>query len=119
MLNEFMGDFKDFTLKKIMKLIKGEDLCEECESAKYTEITPLNSNEMEEWASIKAEGSRISKQVDRLAKEREMLNARRKLLIGKIQLKFNEHKSHIVIKNGKALRVDCVDDCTGLLPPRL
>ena len=117
--DDLMGGLlgKNNMAKKLMKLIKGEDICEGCDSAKYSEITALNGNEMEEWASIKAEGNRINNEVEKIAKQRELLNARKKILIGKIQLRFGEHRSRIVIKNGKALKVECVDDCTGLLPP--
>jgi len=118
---DLMGGFlgKSSMAKKFMKLIRGEDYCEGCEGAKYSEITALSGNEMEEWASIKAEGNRINKEVEKIAKQRELLSARKKILIGKIQLRFGEHQSRIVIKNGKALKVECVDDCTGLLPPGL
>jgi len=102
-------------MKKLLKLMRGEDICEECEKAVYTEIAKLSTNQLEEWASIMAESGRITKQAERLAKERELLSARKRLLIGKIQLKINEPKSHVVIKNGKALRIECID-CTEMLP---
>jgi len=103
-------------MKKLLKLMRGEDICEECEKAVYTEIAKLSTNQLEEYASIRAESDRITRQVEKLAKERELLGARKSLLIGKIQLSINEPKSHIVIKNGKALKVECIDDCTGMPP---
>ena len=105
------GSIKD----KLMRLIKGEDICEDCPSAKYTTVASLQANELEEWASIKAESDRISKEVTKLAKEREMLHSRKKLFFGKIQLRNDEYKSRLVIRNGKAMKLECGDDCS--LPP--
>lgn len=106
------SDMRKSITKKLLRLMRGEDICEDCESAKYTEKVQLSANQLEEYASIRAETNRITRQVEKLAKERELLNARKSLLIGKIQLSINEPKSHIVIKNGKALKVECAENCT-------
>lgn len=43
--------------KKIIDMLKGVDICEKCESSKKTteKVMNLTPEEMEEWASIRAE----------------------------------------------------------------
>ena len=99
--------------EKLMKLLKGENICDGCPTAKYTEISTLSSEELKEWGIIRTEEDRLSKEVEKIGKEREMVNARKKIFFGKIQLRFGEIKSSLVIKDGKAQKVECGDkDCS-------
>jgi hypothetical protein len=112
----------DDMMKKLLKLIRGEDICEGCSEAKHTEVARLTPTEEREWAIIQAEEIRIAKEIEKLGKEKEMHSARKKIFICKIQLCSGEMKSHLIIKNGKALKIECGDNCSSLpslpsLPP--
>lgn len=106
-------------MEKLLKLLRGDDICGECPEAKYSDVVRLTPTEEREWAIIQAENTRIAKEVEKLEKEREIHSARKKMFMGKIQLRSDEIKSHLIIKNGKVLKIECGDNCSSLpsLPP--
>lgn len=116
MFEDLLSDMRE----KLLKMVKGEDMCEGCSDAKYSVVSTLSADETREWVIIMAETKRIIKETEKISKEKEILNARKKMFIGKIQLHSNEIKSKLIIKNGKALKVECSDNCSplsSLLPP--
>lgn len=104
----FGGDMLD----KLLKLLKGENLCAECPNAELDQIAELSAEQMREWAIIKAETERLDKEIARIGKEKELLTLRKKMFTGKIQLRSGDMRSKLVIKNGKAFRVECKDTCS-------
>ena len=107
-----MGDMKE----KLLRLLKGENICDGCPTAVYTVVAPLSADELREDAIIKAEEKRLSDAIEKISKEREMLNARKKIFFGKIQIRFGEFKSSLVVKEGKAQKIECgdKDHCSNL-----
>lgn len=116
-IRKMFGESPKKAHEALLNFLRGEDLCEECPSADFEHVASLQSNEMEEWASIKAESERLKKAVERIAKEKEILSKRRKLFMAKQQLKSNELQSRLVIKDFKMYRVKCKSDCP--FPPIL
>jgi len=104
-------------MEKFLKLLRGEDICEGCPEAKHSEIARLSPDEEREWAIIQAEGNRVAKEIEKLGKEKEILQARKKIFMSKIQLRSGEMNSHLIIKNGKALKIECDDNCSLLSSP--
>lgn len=111
-----MGDMKE----KLLKLLKGENICDGCPIAVYTVVAPLSADELREDAIIRAEEKRLSDAIEKIGKEREILNARKKIFFGKMQIRFGEIKSSLVVRDGKAQKVECgdKDHCSNLpFPP--
>lgn len=106
-------------MEKLLKLIKGEDVCEGCPEAKHSEVARLTPTEEREWALIQVEKTRIAKEIEKLGKEREIHGARKKIFMAKIQLHSDEMNAHLIIKNGKVFKIECGDNCPLLssLPP--
>lgn len=108
MFREFYNQFK--------QLLNG-DLCLNCPDSKIEFIREMSGSEMEEWASIRAEEIRINKEIDKLAKCKELIYNRKNILMGKAQLESGEFESQYKIKDGKFYKVECKSSDCGKLPP--
>lgn len=98
------------------KMLTGE-FCLDCPDSEIEVIREMNGSEMEEWASIRAEEMRIDKEIEKIAKNKEMVNSRRKILLGKVQLESNDFKSKCDVRDGKFCKIKCKSDNCSKLPP--
>jgi len=117
----------DDMFKRLNEMLGGKQSCGGCSKAEFIEIQRLSSEEIREWAIILSEEERIKKEANKLAKEKELFLARKKIFTGKIQLRSGEFDTELTMKDGKAFKIECKEECSNgrggppslrdLLPP--